>query len=207
MTPNQRIKLMTDLWPTAARANGWDPRDRARRLAIINEVLAKHPNPARRRIIESASELDSNTDYTLIKNRFLMLADSLDAAREDGDITANSLRQRREVIRNLVKQLAEHLTISSPSREPSDRGGLSSSTAAGGASVLASRPMRTMRAEHYTLKIIHDTTARAGFEPDCFARGTFEQVLSALNLPELDRLIMTLKKRLHRKRLAQHLPA
>jgi len=197
MTPKQRIKLMTDLWPTAARANRWDPRDRARRLAIINQVLAQHPNPARRRTIESASKLDTNTDYTLIKNRFLMLADSLDAAGEDGDLTTNAIRQRREVIRNLVKQLAEHLTISSPSPQPSDRIGLSLSSAAGGVSVPASRPMRTVRAERYVLKIIHDAHARA----------PFEQVLSALDLPELDRLIMTVKKRLHRKRSAHRHPA
>jgi len=45
----------------------------------------------------------------------------------------------------------------------------------------------------------HDTCARAGFEPECFARATFEQILCALELAELDRLIVTLKERLRKK--------
>jgi len=103
-----------------------------------------------------------------------MLADSLTGAREDGDLTANALRQRREVIRRLVTPLASQL---------------------GGASVPASR----VSAERYVLKIIHDTCARAGFEPECFTRAPFEQILCALELAKLDRLIVTLKERLRSK--------
>lgn len=210
MTPKQRIHLMSDLWPAAARANGWDIHDRTQRLAIINQVLARHPQPARRRTVESANELDSNTDYTLVKNRFLMLADSLPGAHEDGDLTPNAIRQHREVIRRLVKQLAHRLAAHSP--HSANVNTPPSPTAEGGASVLASRlrdeaTVIASRAERYTLKIIHDTTARAGIEPECFARATFEQVLSSLDLFQLNHLIITLKKRISRKRPAPRITA
>jgi hypothetical protein len=182
MTPRQRLKLMTALWPNAAAANHWHPRDRTKRLAIINEVLAQHPHPTRRRVITSASELDSNTDYTLVKNRLLLLADSLAGACEDGDLTANAARQRREVIRQLVKRLAETFAHADPLKNQSPP-----------ESFMAT-------AENYVRKIIHDTAARAGFGPENFARATFEQILSALELPALDRLLITLKNRLHTKR-------
>jgi hypothetical protein len=240
MTTKQRIKLMSDLWPTVARANGWDPHDRAQRLAIINAVLACHPHPARRRKITSASELDSDTDYTLVKNRLLMLVDSLDAAGEDGDLVPNALRQRREVIRRLIKQLADYLAKPSPhqsdmkgaapgenfpkpvardearNRVPPETPSPSPPSKGGegrGEEALRvqgeekEKSQAIMRAERYALKIIHDTTARAGFEPDCFARATFEQVLSALDLFELNSLIITLKKRLQSKRNPRRLPA
>jgi hypothetical protein len=200
MTPKQRIQLMSALWPAAARANGWDIQDRAQRLAIINQVLAQHPQTNRRRTVESANELDTNTDYTLVKNRFLMLADSLQGAREDGDLTANAIRQRREVIRRLIKQLADHLAISSPHPTKADEPW--PSTAADESGIPPSHPLRIERAERYTLKIIHDTTARAGIEPECFVRATFEQVLSSLDLLQLNHLIITLKKRISRKRPA-----
>lgn len=189
---------MSDLWPAAARVNGWNPQDRTQRLAIINQVLAQHPQTARRRSVESANELDSNTDYTLVKNRFLMLADSLQGAHEDGDLTPNAIRQRREVIRRLIKQLASHLTT--PSTLPAEGNEPSSSTSEGGASVPASPSVQIECAKRYALKIIHDTTVRAGIEPECFARATFEQVLSSLDLFQLNHLIITLKKRICCKR-------
>jgi hypothetical protein len=177
MTSNQRIHLMADLWPHAAAAQGWDPRDRTRRLAVINAVLAQHPHPQRRRVIESARDLDSNTDYTLVKNRFLMLADSLTGALEDNDLAANALRQRREIIRRLIKDLAETFEETAPQH------GIRT----------------THHAEKYLLKIIRHTTARAGFEPESFQRAPFEKILSALDQPTLDHLIITLKTRLRSK--------
>jgi hypothetical protein len=53
----------------------------------------------------------------------------------------------------------------------------------------------TIRAENYVKKIIRDTTARAGFEPECFTRATLEQTLTALDFPELHQLMITLKSR------------
>jgi hypothetical protein len=168
---------MSELWPHAAAAQGWDPRDRDRRLAVINAVLAQHPHPTRRRIIESANDLDSNTDYTLVKNRMLLLADSLTGALEDGDLKMNALRQRREVLRRLVKNLAEKFEEIDPQH------GI----------------RNTQHAERYLLKIIRHTTARAGFEPENFPRAPFEKILMALDQPTLDHLIITLKTRLRSK--------
>jgi hypothetical protein len=193
---------MSELWPRAAAAQGWDPRDRDRRLAIINEVLAHHPHPARRRVITSTRDLDSNTDYTLIKNRFLLLADSLTGALEDGDLTPNALRQRREIIRRLIKQLADtldqapHNTEHAP-RTPQNAGG--ASVPASRVPSLAPRPSSRTPAENYVKQIIHDTTARAGFEPESFIHAPFEKILSSLDQPALDHLIITLKARLHVK--------
>lgn len=175
MTTAQRIKLMAELWPNACASQRWNAQDRAKRLDVINEILAQHPQPGRRRAITSTSDLDSDTDFTLVKTRLLMLADNLKAAGEDGKLTPNAIRTRLYKVRNQVKCLALYLP-GTPHLTP------------------------RLAAQKYALEIIRDAANRAGYEPASFEEAKFESVLCALEFPALDRLVMTLNNRLHNKR-------
>lgn len=176
MTTPQRVKLMAELWPNACAVQGWNEKDREKRLDVINDILAQHPRPERRRAVSSTNDLDSDTDYTLVKTRLLMLADNLKAAGEDGKLIPNAIRTRREVIRRQVKCLALYLVAPTAVRQDSRR-----------------------LAQKYALEIIRDAANRAGYEPVCFEEAKFEKVLCALEFPALDRLVKTLNNRLHFK--------
>ena len=40
MTPGQRVKYFRDFWPAACAANGWSPKDDAKRKAVTLEAMA-----------------------------------------------------------------------------------------------------------------------------------------------------------------------
>lgn len=180
MTARQRTKLMAELWPNACAVQGWSENDRDKRLEVINGILAEHPHHARRRVIQSASELDEHTDFTLVKTRLEMLADNLRAAGEDGDLTPNAIRTRRQKVRQHIKCLRLYL-------DP--------------------RPSTLAAAQQYALEIIRDSAARAGYEPQCFDDATFERVLCQLEFGDLHKLMMTLNNRLNHKKYGYRVKA
>lgn len=110
MTTAQRIKLMSDWWPKAARAQGWNPADRAQRMQALSAAV--------RRPLASASELNNTTDIDAVKAHLGMLCDHLPAAIETDHPEIGKARTLRHFIRtNLLPCLALYLqpTPSTPS--------------------------------------------------------------------------------------------
>jgi hypothetical protein len=189
MTRSQLIHLQAELWPNAATTQGWDPRDRAKRLAVISDILG--------RPILSTTEIETNADFTLVKNRLLTLANSL--SQSDPRST------RREKVRRQIKCLALYLDSQPLSQsDPSDQSDQSDSSQHPESSIQNPvSPVTTATLAHarnYVRKIIEHTCARAGFEPDPFRSAPFDSILHALSLPQLDRLVKTLDNRLHNKK-------
>jgi len=66
MTANQRVHLMAELWPAAARVIGCSAQDRDRRLEEISLALGRPVN--------SASDIKTNEDFDKVKARMLALS-------------------------------------------------------------------------------------------------------------------------------------
>lgn len=94
MTKGQRITLMSDWWPAACRAQGWDKNDRDLRLRVLSEAV--------KRPIKSASDLDTREDIDAVKAYLGALTDNLDAAREVDDPTIGKARRLRSLILNQI---------------------------------------------------------------------------------------------------------
>lgn len=97
MTDPQRIKLMSDWWPKACRAQGWQSGDRALRLRVLGEAV--------KRRIESATELDTREDIDAVKAHLGMLADHVAAAIETDHPEEGRARRLRVAIRGQLKCL------------------------------------------------------------------------------------------------------
>jgi hypothetical protein len=162
MNAKQRTYLQADLWPRACQVQGWDVRDRAKRLEVCGEALGRE--------IESTNEIDSHDEFTTVKNHLLRLADSIQGASEDGDLTESWARVRREKIRRQVRCIALY-----PLEAP--RG--------------------THGAESYVRTMIREMCGRAGYEPEQFEQASFNSLLEALQFPQLVRLVKTLDARLN----------
>lgn len=100
LSPAQIKVLQCQLWPDAARAQGWPRTEgeareqgfasvRAFRLERLSEIVG--------RPLKSSNELGKVDEFTQVKNRLLLLADNLRGAAEDGDAVPNALRTRRWV--------------------------------------------------------------------------------------------------------------
>jgi hypothetical protein len=66
MTTDQRTKLMAYWWPDAARAQGWDKNDRAKRLEVLSQAIG--------RPLLSAADLNTTTDIDAVKAHLLALS-------------------------------------------------------------------------------------------------------------------------------------
>lgn len=94
MTKGQRIHLMSELWPPAARALGCALDDRERRLEEISKAL--------KRPVESAIQIGGNDEFDEVKKHLLKLAqpDNLNAQVEMENMPRTRLlmgiRERRD---------------------------------------------------------------------------------------------------------------
>ena len=162
MNAKQRMKLQAELWPNACHVQGWDVRDRAKRLEVCGEAIG--------RVIESTNEIDNHDEFTAVVNRLLKLADSLQGAAEDGDLTESWARTRREKVRRQVRCIALY-----PLESPRGIEG----------------------AEHYVRTLIRDMCGRAGYEPAQFESAPFAALLESMEFPQLARLVKTIDARLN----------
>lgn len=118
MTTSQRNKLMIELWPAAARAQGWKVSDRDLRLRVLSIALsfevhsAQHfqtlladdqPLPIQ---LASASDIDADKQFTAVKALLLMLSDNVSGAKEVGAPEINKGRQKLHVVLDLMRCLA-----------------------------------------------------------------------------------------------------
>lgn len=100
MTRNQRIHLMSDLWPAAAAVLGCSADDRERRLAEISQALG--------RPVDSASDIKSNKDFDAVKGHLLAISQSANVNAQVA--IANMPRTRLIVgIRQRAARLNYHL--------------------------------------------------------------------------------------------------
>lgn len=117
MTPRQRIKLQSEWWPAACRAQGWKVGDRALRLRVCSWAVSL-ANPSELELLRaiasedapprdlaSTSQLDSKRDVDRVKSCLLMLAASIKAADEVGRPQLGSARRKRDVVRSHLKCL------------------------------------------------------------------------------------------------------
>lgn len=95
MTKPQRITLMAEWWPNACAAQGWDVKDRERRLEVLSEAVGRE--------LESANDLDSRGDVDKVKSHLGMLADSVQGAIEVDHPEEGQGRRLRVGLRDLVK--------------------------------------------------------------------------------------------------------
>jgi hypothetical protein len=74
MTEPQQRWFNSQLWPRACRAQGWKPSDRARKLALVSQILGRE--------IQSTKEIGATKEFDLVKAELQHLAnpDSLAAA-------------------------------------------------------------------------------------------------------------------------------
>jgi hypothetical protein len=88
---------MAELWPRACRCQGWETKDRARRLRVLSQAVG--------RPISSANDLDATADYDAVKAHLGMLADNLAAAVETDHPELGQARRLRSVILGKVREL------------------------------------------------------------------------------------------------------
>lgn len=100
---------MKDLWPAAARNNGWQTGDRAKRIAVLCDALG--------RAIQSASEINDRDDFDAVKRHLLMLADNLAGARETIEPEMGRARRLRDAIRELTRCIAVYIPLSASASE------------------------------------------------------------------------------------------
>jgi len=131
MTDKQRITLMADWWPNAARTQGWKPTDRTKRMQVLSlavtftftsvlefrEALASYDTlramPAsehrpRFRHLESASALNHTSDVDAVKTLLLMLADSVRGADEHGKPERGTGRRHMNVLDEKILCLSQY---------------------------------------------------------------------------------------------------
>ena len=147
MTSKQRNNLMIELWPEAARAQGWKVGDRELRLRVLSIALMCPVNSLAEfvaafreyngEIIASANQINEDAEFTKVKNLLLLLADNLDGAGEVGKPQINKTRQKRHVILTLLGDLA---------------------------GLPAGNPMGVAGAEAYVLKLMQDKFKRSFIE-------------------------------------------
>jgi hypothetical protein len=101
MTPAQRTKLMSEWWPAACAAQGWDANDRDRRLAVLSEAVGRD--------LATASELDAHGDIDKVKAHLHALAhpDEFDPALMDADPA--EMGQRRRLLHKIRRWPTEYV--------------------------------------------------------------------------------------------------
>jgi hypothetical protein len=119
MTTKQRNSLMIELWPAAARAQGWKVSDRELRLRVL--TIALHGNiktlqdfqlaferfqTSGDEPIASANDIGHGETFTTVKAVLKMLADDVAGTKEVGDPEINKARQKRHVILELIQCLS-----------------------------------------------------------------------------------------------------
>lgn len=98
MTTPQRITLMADWWPRAAKAQGWNPSDRVKRMEVLSAAV--------KRTLGSASELNSREDIDAVKAHLGMLADNVQMTIESDRPEIGRARRLRSAIGEQLKCLA-----------------------------------------------------------------------------------------------------
>jgi len=134
MTSSQRITLMSDWYPAACAAQGWDPSDRAFRIRVLSVAVSLYSDrddlagladildacesdsPLTREIT-SASDLDTTRDIDAVKSMLQLLTDDIDAALEVGDPTLGRARRLRAKIGWQLNCLNPYLAAD-PSSDP-----------------------------------------------------------------------------------------
>jgi hypothetical protein len=91
MTTSQRNHLFCELWPQAARTQGWNVSDRAKRMEVLTKILG--------RPIQSANEISNKEDYDTVKRELVFLADNLKATIETLNPSEATARRLRKTIR------------------------------------------------------------------------------------------------------------
>ena len=97
MTSNQRISILAQRWPAACHTQGWDPKDRAKRIEVISHAVGRH--------VSSLNDLDNADDIDRVFAHLGMLADSLAATVEVVHPETGKIRRLRWQIGQLSNQL------------------------------------------------------------------------------------------------------
>lgn len=105
ITTAQRNKLMIELWPKAAKAQGWKQSDRAQRMAVLSEAVG--------RPLESANDIGAHDEFSRVVDHLGKLAGDLPAAMRDGHEVLTERDRLMWVIGEQRKQLG--LYVESPS--------------------------------------------------------------------------------------------
>lgn len=92
MTPKQRIHLQAQLWPDACAAQGWNPKDREKRLYLISRALG--------RVVASANEIGGNKEFDAVKKELLAISRPADL---DAQIKMENMPRTR-----MIKKLEEY---------------------------------------------------------------------------------------------------
>lgn len=74
MTTKQRMSILLDRWPSACRAQRWNPQDRALRLQVISHAVNRR--------ITTMNDLDNGPDIDAVYAHLGMLADNLALTKE-----------------------------------------------------------------------------------------------------------------------------
>lgn len=89
---------MIELWPKAAKAQGWKQSDRAQRMAVLSEAVG--------RPLGSANDIGAHDEFSRVVDHLGKLAGELPAAMRDGQQTRTERDRLLYVIGEQRKQLA-----------------------------------------------------------------------------------------------------
>ena len=100
MTDRQRTKLMSQWWPAACAAQGWDAKDRQKRLQVFGEAVGRE--------LVSASDLDAHADIDRVKAHLFLLAapENLGAAMQTVDEDSG---ERRRLIWSILQSPRQYI--------------------------------------------------------------------------------------------------
>jgi len=99
VTSAQVIHLKCELWPAAARAQGWKISDRARQMEVLSRICG--------RVITSSKEIERLREFDLVKRELLTLADNLDGAMDTAEM--GEARRTAKSVEHLVAELTARL--------------------------------------------------------------------------------------------------
>lgn len=97
MSPKQHRALRGRLWPTACRAQGWNPDDKTLRLRVLSEAVG--------RPITSSTQINETDDFDAVKRHLLTRADSVSGAMDSAE--AGEARRTMNHVRALLAELEE----------------------------------------------------------------------------------------------------